>query len=417
MTAAFTQGGAFPLERVRTHFPALALAGDPIYFDNGAGAQVPQGVLDAVSHHMLHRMVQRGGRYAASRAVDQAIADARARVAMLVNARDPAEISFGMNATSFIRLVSLGIAKMIGERNEIVITDMDHDANISTWLALESLGVQCVWWRMRDDGNLHVEDLAPLLSERTRLVACTVASHSIGSLVDVKAVGALAHAAGAEVFLDCVHYGPHGLIDVQDWDCDYLVCSGYKNFSPHMGFLWGRFDLLEKLPTFKEDFIPDVPPHKIEVGTFTYENAVGMGAAVDYLGSLGRDFADVPVDDLRADLIAGMTAIRAYETTLSREMLKVLKSHDAIIYGVADEGRIAERVPTFCFNLPGRRPADVAQTMADAGIMIRDGHMFAPRLMARLGLSMDSGALRATLVHYNSVEEIARFDDVLRSLS
>lgn len=409
--------GAFPLDQVRAHFPALSLPGDPVYFDNGAGAQVPQGVLDAVGHHMLHRMVQRGGRYAASRAVDEAIAEARARVADLVNAYDPAEISFGMNATSFIRLVSLGIARLIDERNEIIVTDMDHDANIATWLALESHGVKCVWWRMRDDGALHLDDLQPLLTTRTRLVACTVASHAIGSLVDVKAVGEMAHAAGAEVFLDCVHYGPHGLIDVQDWDCDYLVCSGYKNFSPHMGFLWGRFDLLKALPTFKEDFIPDLPPHKIEVGTFTYENAVGMGAAVEYLAALGRGFGDPTSTSRRADLTAGMNAIRAYESTLSSEMLRVLKSHGATIYGLSDPTRISARVPTFCFNLPGRPPADVAQAMADNGVMIRDGHMYAPRLMARLGLPMSSGALRATLVHYNTLEEIARFDRVLATLS
>lgn len=416
MPTAFESAGAFPVDRVRAHFPALSLPGNPVFFDNGAGAQVPQGVIDAVSHHMLHRMVQRGGRYASSRAVDQAIDEARQSVAILVNAYDPAEISFGMNATSFIRLVSLGIARMIDERNEIVVTDMDHDANISTWLALESQGVKCVWWRMREDGNLHVDDLKPLLNRRTRLVAVTVASHSIGSLVDVRSVAELAHAAGAEVFLDAVHYGPHGLIDVQAWDCDYLVCSGYKNFSPHMGFLWGRFDLLKALPTFKEDFIPDVPPHKIEVGTFTYENAVGMGAAVDYLESLGRNFEALSEKSRRANLVAGMAAIRAYETTLSLSVLKVLKSHDAIVYGIADEARIAERVPTFCFNLPGKQPADIAQAMADTGIMIRDGHLFAPRLMARLGLSMESGALRATLVHYNTVEEIAHFDRVLASI-
>ncbi|RWJ20531.1 MAG: aminotransferase class V-fold PLP-dependent enzyme, partial [Mesorhizobium sp.] len=183
--------------------------------------------------------VQRGGRYSRSVAVDQAIADARESVALLINAYSPAEICFGMNATSFIRLVSLGIGQMLGERDEIVITDMDHDANIATWLALAPAGAKFKWWRMRDDGNLHVDDLRPLISDRTRLVACTVTAHSIGSIVDVAAVADIAHAAGAEVFLDCVHYGPHGLIDVQAWDCDYLVCSGYKNFSPHMGFLWG----------------------------------------------------------------------------------------------------------------------------------------------------------------------------------
>ena len=242
-------------------------------------------------------------------------------MALLINAYSPAEICFGMNATSFIRLVSLGIGQMLQERDEIVITDMDHDANIATWLALESAGAKFKWWRMREDGNLHVDDLRPLVSDRTRLVACTVTAHSIGSIVDVASVARIAHAAGAEVFLDCVHYGPHGLIDVQAWDCDYLVCSGYKNFSPHMGFLWGRFETLKRLPTFREDFIPDEPPYKVEAGTFIYENVSGMDAAVQYLELIGRNLAPSNNRSRRDNIVAGMGAIRDYELVLAREML------------------------------------------------------------------------------------------------
>ena len=204
---------------------------------------------------------------------------------------------------------------------------------------------------MREDGNLHVDDLQPLVGDRTRLVACTVTAHSIGSIVDVASVARLAHAAGAEVFLDCVHYGPHGLIDVQAWDCDYLVCSGYKNFSPHMGFLWGRFDLLKRLPTFREDFIPDEPPYKVEAGTFVYENVAGMDAAVRYLESIGRNFAPSNNRTRRENIVSGMDAIRQYELVLARAMMKVLKDCGATIYGVADEARLDERVPTFCFNI------------------------------------------------------------------
>src|SRR6266849_3773057 len=191
-----------------------------------------------------------------------------------------------MNATSFIRLVSLAIGQTLGKRNEIVVTDMDHEANVATWLALERAKI--LWWKMRDDGNLHVEDLTPLLSARTRLVACTLASNALGSIVDVAAAAKAAHEAGAEIFLDSVHYGPHGPIDVRAFDCDYLVCSGYKIFAPHMGFLWGKRELLEALPTFREDFIPDEVPTKIEVGTFVYENVAGMDAAVSYLEELDR---------------------------------------------------------------------------------------------------------------------------------
>ncbi|TIN72996.1 MAG: cysteine desulfurase-like protein, partial [Mesorhizobium sp.] len=316
---------AFPVDTIRAMFPALQRAGDFIFLDNAAGAQIPQSVLDAVTNHLVSHNVQRGGRYGRSVTVDQSVADARTSVALLINAYSPAEICFGMNATSFIRLVSLGIGQMLQERDEIVITDMDHDANIATWLALESAGAKFKWWRMREDGNLHVDDLCPLVSDRTRLVACTVTAHSIGSIVDVAAVAEIAHAAGAEVFLDCVHYGPHGLIDVQTWDCDYLVCSGYKNFSPHMGFLWGRFETLKQLPTFREDFIPNEPPYKVEAGTFIYENVSGMDAAVQYLELIGRNLAPSNNRSRRDNIVAGMGAIRDYELVLAREMLAVLK--------------------------------------------------------------------------------------------
>ncbi|MER8881579.1 cysteine desulfurase-like protein [Mesorhizobium sp. M0019] len=412
---------AFPVETIRAMFPALQQAGDFVFMDNAAGAQIPQSVLDAVTNHLVAHNVQRGGRYGRSVTVDQAVAGARESVALLINATDPAEICFGMNATSFIRLVSLGIGQMLserpnGERDEIVITDMDHDANIATWLALAPAGAKFKWWRMREDGNLHVDDLRPLVSEHTRLVACTVTAHSIGSIVDVASVAGIAHAAGAEVFLDCVHYGPHGLIDVQAWDCDYLVCSGYKNFSPHMGFLWGRFETLKRLPTFREDFIPDEPPYKIEAGTFIYENVSGMDAAVRYLESIGRNFLSENNRSRRDNIVAGMNAIRDYEQVLAREMLAVLKDCGATIYGVAEEARLSERVPTFCFNVGTLSPQRIVEEMAEMQIGVRDGHMYAPRLMKRLNLSMDSGAVRASLVHYNTIEEVRRFGEALRTI-
>ncbi|WP_337918439.1 cysteine desulfurase-like protein [Pseudaminobacter soli (ex Zhang et al. 2022)] len=411
------QQNTFRIEAVRAQFPALQKAGSFIFMDNAAGAQIPQSVLDAVTTHLTDFNVQRGGRYGRSVRVDQSVATARESVAILINAYRPEEICFGMNATSFIRLVSLGIGQMLSDRDEIVVTDMDHDANIATWLALAPSGVKIKWWRMREDGNLHVDDLRPLVSDRTRLVACAVAAHAIGSIVDVASVAEIAHAAGAELFLDCVHYGPHALIDVQAWGCDYLVCSGYKNFSPHMGFLWGRYDALKRLPTFREDFIPDEPPYKVEAGTFIYENVSGMDAAVRYLESVGRGFAPSNNRTRRDNIVAGMGAIRDYEILLAREMLRVLKGCGATVYGIADESRIQERVPTFMFNIGTLSPQMIVEEMASREIGIRDGHMYAPRLMNRLGLSMDSGAIRVSLVHYNTVEEIGRFEEALREIS
>jgi len=408
---------SFPIAAVRSAFPALNRTPGFTFFDNAAGAQVPQIVLDAVNHHLLECNVQRGGRYAQSREVDATIARARQSVADLVNARDPSEIAFGMNATSFIRLVSLAIGQRLGARTEIVVTDMDHEANVATWLALERNGAKFLWWKMREDGNLHVEDLVPLLSAKTRLLACTLTSNAIGSIVDVAGAARLAHRVGAEIFLDAVHFGPHGLIDVQAFDCDYLVCSGYKIFAPHMGFLWGRRNLLEDLPTFREDFIPDEPPGKIEAGTFIYENVAGMDAAVRYLEELGKSLDGAPPTSRRAALERALTAIRVYEQSLSHEMLELLNHYGAKVYGITDASRFEQRVPTLCFNLPGITPAKVTEEFARRGIGVRDGHMYAPRLMKRLGLPKESGAVRASLVHYNTRDEVSHFGEGLAEIT
>jgi cysteine desulfurase family protein (TIGR01976 family) len=411
----------FPIETIRSFFPALDRPPAFTFFDNAAGAQIPQIVFDAVNRHLLECNVQRGGRYAKSLEVDATIARARQSVADFLNARDPSEIAFGMNATSFIRLVSLALGQTLGQRKEIIVTDMDHEANIATWLALEKEGAKLVWWKMGEDGNLHVDDLKPLVSSKTRLVACAVAANSLGSIVDVAEAAKIAHNVGAEVFLDCVHFGPHGQMDVQAFDCDYLVCSGYKIFGPHMGFLWGRRELLQKLPTFREEFIPDEPPGKIEAGTFIYENVAGMDAAISYLESLGKrpqSSGDAETkDSKRANLARAMQNIRAYEESLSREMLHVLQECGATVYGLAGKNQVHERVPTLCFNLPNVAPRKVTESLAEASIGIRDGHMYAPRLMKRLGVPMESGVVRASLVHYNTLDEIHNFGNALLDLT
>jgi cysteine desulfurase family protein (TIGR01976 family) len=406
----------FPFEAIRARFPALKRAAPFVYFDNAAGAQLPHNVLDAVAHHLLDVNVQRGGRYEKSREVDRVIATAREKVAAWLNAKDPSEVCFGMNATSFIRMVSLAIGQTIEPgRNEFVITDLDHDANVSTWLALERMGAEFVWWKMRDDGTLHVEDLLPLLSQRTRLVACTAVSHALGSLVDVAAVAGAAHGVGAEMFLDCVHYGPHALIDVATWNCDYLVCSGYKAFAPHMGFLWGKRDKLVALPTFREEFIPDEPPYKMEAGTFIFENVAGMSAAIDYFEALGCDLSahNLP---LRDAIETAMSAIRTWEQNLSRALLDVVADAGATVYGIHERANVGARVPTVCFNLGRTHPAEVVEKMSEAGFGIRDGHMYAPRLMRRLGLAIDRGAVRVSLVHYNTLDEVHRFGEALQKI-
>ena len=390
---------AFPIDDVRRRFPALARAGRFIFFDNAAGAQIPSPVIDAVTDHLLARNVQRGGPYRHSREVDAMIARARTRVAAFVNARGADEIAFGLNATSFIRAISLAVGQTLASRPEVVVSELDHEANVATWLALERFGARIVWWRVRDsDRRLHPADLDAVLGERTRLVACTVASNATGTIVDVADVGRRAHAVGAEVFLDAVHYAPHGAIDVQAIDCDYLVCSGYKIFAPHMGFAWCRREAINRLPTFREDFIPDVTPDKLEAGTYAYENVAGMEAAVEYLEQLGG-----------GSVGAAMAAVADYERMLSSAMLDALQGVRGVtVHGVTDRSRLDERVPTLTFTVDGIDSSVVAEGLAARDVGVRSGHMYSPRLMARLGL-MPGGAVRASLVHYNTLDEVERF--------
>jgi selenocysteine lyase/cysteine desulfurase len=217
------------------------------------------------------------------------------------------------------------------------------------------------------------------------------------------------------VFVDAVHYGPHGPIDVQKFDCDYLVCSGYKIFSPHMGFLWGRMETLNALPTFREDFVPDTTPAKLEIGTYIYENVAGMDAAVRYLEDIGRHI-DPATTSRRAAVVAATEAIRSYEAQLSCAMLDVLAKANATVYGITAKDCISHRTPTLGFNLSGISPAQVTEELAKQNIGVRDGHMYSPRLMKRLGLTKESGAVRASLVHYNTLEEVRRFGRVLAEM-
>jgi cysteine desulfurase family protein (TIGR01976 family) len=408
----------FIIDAVRRQFPALNREGASVFFDNAAGAQIPQRVFDAIHEHLLERNVQRGGLYRESQEVDASISRARQVVATFVNAADPNEIAFGMNATSFIRLISLAIGQSLAERREIVVTDLDHEANIATWLALERDGVVIHWWKVRDDGSLHVADLEPLLSSRTRLVACTVTSNALGTMVDVAGAARLAHAAGAELFLDCVHYAPHGPIDVRAWQCDYLVCSGYKIFAPHMGFLWGRRAALDALPTFREDFLPNTAPSKIEVGTFVYENVAGMTAAIEYLCGLAGPANGQDAIVTRDRVETALQSIRHYEAGLSRTLLEGLQAiKGAVVYGKQDLAALHDRVPTVSFNLKDVPAKRVASSLASKGFAIRDGHMYSPRLMKRLGLSPEEGLVRTSLVHYNTQEEISAFIHALEKIS
>jgi cysteine desulfurase family protein (TIGR01976 family) len=401
----------FPIDKVRSQFPALSDSRGTIFFDNAAGAQLPARVIAAVNDHLVHRMVQRGGPYALSREVDDVIVRARKAVAEFVNASDPNEIVFGLNGTSFMRLVSQTIAEQGSQRNEIIVTELDHEANISVWLELQKKGFTVRFWPLADrTPRLDLRDLIPMLSNKTRLVAVTWASNATGSLVDVAGAAEAAHRVGAEVFVDAVHYLPHGPIDVQTTDIDYMACSAYKAFAPHMGFGWGRKRSLDSLPAFREYFIPDSAPYKFEIGTYAYENVAGLLAAVDYLEDVGRH-CDA-AGDRRQAIHNAMRAIRDYEMTLSERMLSGLERiPSARVYGLR---KPSDRTPTFCFNIEGVSPAEVCERAGRAGYGIRYGHLYCPRLIQRIGLSDEVGAVRVSLVHYNTLDEVDGFLQTLK---
>jgi len=409
----------FPIGDVRRRFPAIERAGRFLFFDNAGGAQIPASVLDAVTDHLVQRNVQRGGPYKRSREVDAMIVRARETVAAFVNAPSADEIAFGLNATSFIRSISLAVGHTLDARREVVVSDLDHEANIATWLALERAGARIVWWLARvaeGVARLDPVDLDAIISERTRIVACTMASNATGTIVDVADVSRRAHRVGAEVFVDAVHYAPHGPIDVRALDCDYLVCSGYKVFAPHMGFAWCRREAINRLPTFREAFIPDVTPDKLEAGTYVYENVAGMDAAVEYLVDLGRRLLRRPETPRVDSVRAAMTAIAAYERTLSERLIDEASAISGVtVHGVTDRQRMHERVPTLCFSVDGRAAADIADALAARDVGARSGHMYSPRLMARLD-APGGAVVRASLVHYNTVDEIAQFGAALRAV-
>lgn len=401
-------------ESVRERFPALRAAGDrEVFFDNAAGAQVPDEVVDAVREHYTKRNVQRGGHYALSRAVDEGIADARQAIASFLNASSPREIVFGLNSTSLIRMIAEALRPRFKKGDRVIVTELDHEANIGAWLRLESSGVEPVFWHVAggDAGRLDLDALAGLLragAGRVRLVALPLASNATGRIVDVAGAARLAHEAGALVFVDAVHYGPHGLIDVQALGADFLAFSGYKIFGPHIGFLWGRADQLRMLEPARDFFIPSEAPYAFEPGTQSYEAIAGMAAALRYLASL----------DGSGSLRRAMAQIRAHEAALSSCLLEQFRSVPGMkIYGDADPASVEARVPTFAFRVEGRTCSAVVETLASLGIHARDGHMYAPRLVRALGLDPEDGVCRVSLCHYNTPAEIAWVAETLRAMT
>jgi cysteine desulfurase family protein (TIGR01976 family) len=416
------QQRAFDVAWCREQFPALSrrMGGRPVvYFDGPAGSQVPRRVVDAVSEYLLRTNANHGGLFQTSRESDAMLRAAHQALADLVGCDDPETIVFGPNMTSLTFALSRAMARTWRPGDEIVVTRQDHDANVSPWvLAAGDAGATVRHVEIRaEDCSLDMDDLAEKLSPRTRLVAVSCASNAAGTINPVVEITRLAHQLGALVFLDAVHLAPHGLLDVRGWDCDFLACSAYKFFGPHVGVLWGRRELLAELPAYKVRPAPDDLPGRWMTGTQNHEGIAGTLAAVEYLADLGRHLLlGAEAAGRRAALKAAYAGITAYERALVGRLLAGLAELPGVkVWGITDSNRFEQRVPTVALAHQRLRPAELATYLAQRGIFVWHGNFYALPLSEALGLEPE-GLVRIGLLHYNTEEEVQRLLAALAEL-
>jgi cysteine desulfurase family protein (TIGR01976 family) len=399
---------AFPVEQLRSQFPALRRQVDgvtPVFLDGPGGTQVPQRVIDAIVHYLSTCNANHGGVFLTSRESDAILDRAHAAAARFLNAPSPREIVFGQNMTSLTMHLSRSLARTWRPGDEVLVTRLDHDANVRPWvLAARDSGATAHFVDVRpEDCTLDLEDLDRKLTPRVKLLAVTAASNVVGTMNDIAALARKAHAVGAKLFVDAVHYAPHGPIDVQAWDCDFLACSAYKFFGPHVGILWGKARWLEELEPYKVKPCVDTLPDRWMTGTQNHEGLAGVAAAVDYLEEIGG-----------GDVRRGMTAIRAHEKELGRRLLAGLAERPGVkVWGIRDPGRLDQRVPTVSISVKGVSPEAAATHLAREHVYAWNGNCYALELSESLGLESEGGFLRLGLVHYNTAEEI---DRALKSL-
>ena len=396
---------------VRAQFPSLKtqVNGRPAAFlDGPAGTQVPLQVMQATQSYWMAANANTGGAFLTSRRTEEILANSRAAMADLFNC-EASEVVFGQNMTTITFAISRAIARELRPGDEVVLTTLDHDANFSPWKALEEKGVVIRQVDIcPDDCTLDMEDFKSSLSERTRLVAVGYASNSVGTINPVAEITKMAHAAGAWVYIDAVHSAPHGMMDVKALDCDFLVCSPYKFFGPHMGTLYGKRGHLERLRPYKVRPCSDQLPDKWESGTQIHELIAGIGAAVEYIAGVGKH-SDASAATRREALAAAYRTTVAYETRMIWRLIEGMQAIPGLkIYGITDPARSAERCSTLSFRMEGRRPNEIATFLGDRGIFTWDGNYYALNLSERLGVESEGGMLRVGLVQYNTMEEVER---------
>ncbi len=402
---------------LRSEFPALQQTEDDkqiIFFDGPGGTQVHVSVIQAMQRYLVEANSNAHGSFLFSHRTDEATHEARIALADFVNASRAEEIIFGPNMTTLTFRISQAIGNTLSPGDEVVVTRLDHDANIAPWVALRNRGVvvRHVDFDLRDC-TLDMGSLERSINERTKVVAVGYASNALGTVNNVPTIVAMAHDVGALVFVDAVHYAPHGPIDVAKLGCDFLACSAYKFFGPHLGVLYGRYDLLDGLPARKVVPAGNAPPHKFETGTNNFEGIVGAAAAVDYLASVGDRFGSEHAIEFsglggrRKNLKMGMAAIRAREKGLCGELLEGLLEIPGVrVFGIVDREALDDRVPTVSFTVDNLSSRRVARALNEQNIFVWDGHFYAVEAIERLGLGSRGGLVRVGLCHYNTLEEV-----------
>jgi cysteine desulfurase family protein (TIGR01976 family) len=408
----------FPIDQVRAQFPALA--SNAIFFDNPGGTQVARRVVERMSDYLIQTNANHGGAFPTSQASDLVSDEAHAALADLLGARAPTEIVFGQNMTTLTFTISRALGRLLAPGDEIIVTRLDHDANVSPWrLLAEDRGAILKWVDFRtDDCTLDMADFEAQISDRTKIVACGYASNAVGTINDIASVVQLAHAVGALCYVDAVQYAPHGPIDVQALDCDFLACSAYKFFGPHVGILYGKYDLLDRLRAYKVRPADDRPPGKFETGTPNLEGQAGALGAIEYFEWLAQVHAPASaVEARRARLVRAFNALQDYERDLGARLIAGLQTIPGLkIWGITDPARLGQRVPTVSFTLAGWHPRRLAQALGAEGVHVWDGNYYAISVTERLGLEHQGGMLRVGLAHYNTPAEVDRLIEVLTRL-
>ena len=373
-----------------------------------------QSCLERMQRYLVDTNANHGGAFETSQASDALVEQARQAMADFINAARLEEIVFGANMTSLTFTLSRALVKTFQPGDTIVVTRLDHDANISPWLlAAEDRGCRVRWVDINPaDCTLNLDDFQKALELKPRLVAFGFASNAVGTINPVQRLAELAHAAGAMVYVDAVHYAPHGPIDVQALGVDFLVCSAYKFFGPHLGILYGRYELLERLPAYRVRPAPALPPGKFETGTGNFEAMAGLLGALEYYEWLGKTYGEPARGYFGRRLVfkQAQNAVRAYEAGLTRALLTSLQAIPGLkIYGITDPARLEQRVPTFSFTLAGHAPRQIAEKLGASGIQVWDGNFYALAITDRLGLEESGGMVRVGALHYNSLDEIEQF--------